>query len=151
MAGGANYADTTFTSETGEEWQLNNDPLVDVLQSEARIGCIRIGYLGYTRELKAEFIDRRGASYLLLDPYSESEYVFSGHPRLETVAWARKVGLWPEHLRAGETELAICSRMEARTGVAWPADLIPPRGGLFVHSDSGITVKDAPLRLAVTP
>lgn len=31
VAGGANYADTTFTSEVGEEWKHNFDPYVDGL------------------------------------------------------------------------------------------------------------------------
>ena len=33
VAGGTNYADTTFTSEIGEEWQLNIDPYVDILDA----------------------------------------------------------------------------------------------------------------------
>jgi hypothetical protein len=120
-----------------DDWQLsrtlNVDPLVTVLEEDARIGMIRLAYIGYTHPLRAEFIEFRDQHFLLLDPHSPSQYVFAGGPRIETVAWARSVGPWPERLPAGETELLVCGRVAARQGVAWPIDLIPPRGGLFNH------------------
>jgi len=120
-----------------DDWVLSRDldldPLVNVLQTEPHIGCIRLGLIGYYHPLRAEFLWTQDQHFLLLDPNSQSQYIWSGGPRLETVAWARGVGPWPERLRAGETELAVCGRTAARHGVAWPVDLIPPRGGLFNH------------------
>lgn len=135
-----------------DDWELTRDldfdPLVAVLKNEPRIGCIRMGFIGYTHPLRAEFVHTEGQHMLLFDPMSPSQYVFSGGPRLETVAWARSVGPWPEHERAGETELLVCGRMAARTGVAWPIELVGPRGGLFEHIGTH-QVKDAPLGTAV--
>ncbi len=133
-----------------DDWLLSRPlalgPLLDVLRTEARVGCIRLGYIGYIPgyTLRAEFVWTAEQHFLLLDPASPSQYVFSGGPRLETVQWARKVGPWPEMLPAGETELAVCGRLAAREGVAWPVDLVPPRGGLFEHIGAR-AIKDAPL------
>ncbi len=136
-----------------DDWALTRpldlDPLVEVLLTEShRIGMIRLAYLGWIHELRASFIEAGSGKqhYLLLDPESPSEYIFSGGPRLETVAWSRSVGPWPEYQIAGETELIVCGRMAARRGVAWPIDLIPPRGGLFDHIGAHV-IKNAPLGL----
>ena len=149
-------ADVTAILHAEDDWELTReldlDPLVDVLQTDPRVGCIRLGYIGYTRPLRAEFIWTEGPygqhHFLLLDPDSPSQYVWAGHPRLETVAWARSVGPWAEGLPAGATELDVCGRTAARTGVAWPIELVPPRGGLFGHIGTA-QVKDAPLGQAV--
>lgn len=127
--------------------ELNIDSLVSVLLTEPEIGCIRLGYIGYIpgQEILAKFFWADNQHFLLLHPKSPSQYVFSGGPRLERVDWARNVGPWPEGLPAGETELAVAGRIAARTGVAWPVDLIKPSGGLFKHIGEH-PVKNAPLR-----
>lgn len=136
-----------------DDWSLSRDldldPLVDVLETEPRIGCIRLGYIGYSHPLRAEFVWTREQHFLLLDSLSPSQYVFSGGPRLETIAWARRVGPWPEMQRAGEVELAVCGRLAARQGVAWPIEIVSPRGGLFVHTGDDHPVKDTPLGAGV--
>lgn len=122
-----------------DDWSLERtldlDPLIHVLRTEPRIGSLRLGMVGYYHPLRAEFVwaGTPGQHFLLFDPASPSQYIWSGGPRLETVAWARSVGPWPERLRAGETELAVCGRTAARTGVAWPVDLIKPSGDFFYH------------------
>lgn len=126
------------------ERPLDLDPLVTALHADPRMGCIRMGALGYFHPLRAEFLWVNGAHYLLFDPTSPSQYIFSGGPRLETVAWARSVGPWPEMMPAGETELAICGRPAARQGVAWPVDLVKPVGDLFSHIGT-VGVKNSPL------
>ena len=154
-----NLADVAALLPLEDDWELTRPldlaPLVDVLHTDPRVGCIRMGYIGYSHPLRAEFIwtgsnpdDKH--HFLLLDPNSPSQYVFSGGPRLETVAWARGVGPWAEGLPAGDTELAVCGRTAARTGVAWPVELVGPRGGLFEHVGT-LPVKNAPLRREGVP
>lgn len=121
-----------------DDWQLmrplNLDPLLDALDA-GPIGCIRLGYLGFTREggIKGRLFHRADQTFMLLDSDSDDPHVFAGHPRIETVVWERAVGPWPEQEEPGATEFAVCHRPLARTGVAWPLDLIPPAGGLFAH------------------
>lgn len=95
------------------------------------IGCIRLGYLGYTQRLRGSFVSVEGEHYVLLDPDSEERHVAAGHPRLETVEWERAVGPWPEGLDPGTTEFEWCGYPEARKGVAWP--VVTPPGGWFHH------------------
>lgn len=131
-----------------DDWQLTDtldlDFLTGVLEDEPRINCIRLGYIGYFHPLFAEFLYVRNHHFLLLDPKSPSQYIFSGHPRLERISYTKELGPWTEGLGAGETEIDVCSRPQSRNGVAWPVDLIKPSGGLFVHI-GGVSVKDAPL------
>jgi hypothetical protein len=120
-----------------DDWELHRpldlDPLVMVL-SDPRVGCIRLGYLGFSAEyLEGKMAHIAGATYFLLDPDGGEHHVFSGHPRLETVEWQRTLGPWPEGLEPGATEFDVCWRRESREGVAWPADLIHPSGDLFGH------------------
>lgn len=96
-------------------------------------GCIRLGYLGFWAPILARFTHHAAHCWARLDPASESADVFAGHPRLETVAWERRLGLWPEGFSAGETELMVSSRYEARDGVVWPTDFVSTSGDLFVH------------------
>lgn len=129
-----------------DDWQLtddlNLDLLTGVLEDETRINCIRLGYIGYFHPLFAEFLYVRNHHFLLLDPDSPSQYIFSGGPRVERISYTRNLGVWPELTPAGETELEVCRRSESRLGVAWPVDLIKPSGGLFVHIGAR-QIKDA--------
>jgi len=149
-----NLAGLTALLPLEDDWKLERtldlDPLVRVLQTEPAIGCIRLGYVGYIpgQSLRGTFLWAEDQHFLVLDPYSESQYVFSGHPRLESVEWARSVGPWPEGLPAGETELAVSGRLDARYRVAWPLDLIPPKGGLFSHIGTH-QAKNEPLKALV--
>ena len=70
---------------------------------------------------------------MALDPSSPERHVFTGGPRLETVTFERDIGIWPENLQQGKTEMEVASRAEARAGVVWPMDLVKPNGDLFVH------------------
>lgn len=109
-----------------DDWELTSpldiDPYVDALLS-GPMGCIRMGYLGHTNPLRGEVVHVAGQDYLLFDPESPETHVWAGHPRLETVAWQRRVGPWPERIGAGETEFEVANRPEARVGVAWPIGL----------------------------
>ena len=120
-----------------DDWQCTRafkmGPLIDALWESEDLGCIRLGYLGYTGELRGKFVYVSGYHYLVLDPTSAEPHVFAGHPRLEAVAWEREVGPWPEGENAGTTEFLVAHRAAARRRVAWPVDLVYPRGDLFAH------------------
>jgi hypothetical protein len=107
-----------------DDWKLVNtldlDPLIEAL--DAGLGCIRLGYLGWTNPLHGTIKKYANQSFLEFDPNSEETHVWSGHPRIETVAYQRRVGPWPEGIGPGETEFAVANRSEARIGVAWPLD-----------------------------
>lgn len=104
------------------------------------IGCIRMGYLGFTEALVGTLRHAGGMTFLYFEPASPETHIFAGHPRLETVEWQRAVGPWPEGLPQGETELAVAHREAARRGVAWPLDLkipaSPDFGSLWAHIGS---------------
>lgn len=122
-----------------DDWELQSefdvDPLADALRFGI-FGCIRMGYIGWTQDLKAKFVGYGGLTWLALDPESAEPHVFAGHPRLETAEYEKEVGPWLENLDAGSTEFDVAHRVESRFGVAWPVDLIPPRGGLWAHIGS---------------
>lgn len=137
-----------FVLPLEDDWVLTEDldldNLVRLIQDEPKINCIRLGYIGYFHPLFAEFIYVRNQHLLILDPESPSQYVFSGHPRLERISYTESIGPWTEGIGAGATELDVCSRPQSRIGVAWPVDLIRPSGGLFVHIGAH-SIKDAVL------
>lgn len=122
-----------------DDWKLirplDLEPLVNALNADVGIDCIRLGYLSFTQAMRGELLNiaPEWNKYLLFDPKSEEPHVFAGHPRLETVAYQRRVGEWQEGLEPGMTEFVITHRPEARMGVAWPLDLVHPRGDLFAH------------------
>lgn len=119
-----------------DDWELQRpldlDPLVTAL-ADPRINCIRMGYLGFTQPLLGVTIQAAGQTFLLLDPASPEPHVFSGHPRLETRDFQRKMGPWPENMAAGETEFEVAHRTNSRTGVVWPLDLCYSWGNLWAH------------------
>lgn len=98
---------------------------------DGRIGCIRLGYLGSTQRLSAELIRVGGRAYWLLDPDSPEPHVWAGHPRLETVAWQREQGCWPEGLDPNMTEFVAARWF--RRGVAWPTWLDVDGDTYFTH------------------
>lgn len=130
------WADLVLPLE--DDWELTRpfslDPIIAAMTERPDLfGCVRMGYVGHTQPLRATFVAAAGMQWLALDPDSEEPHVFSGHPRLETVGWARSVGPWPEGLGAGATEFAVAHLPAARRGVVWPVDLIHPRGDAWAH------------------
>lgn len=119
-----------------DDWELvrplDVDPIVSVLR-EGVFRCVRMGYIGYTDELWGTLRYHENMHWLELDPESPEKHVFAGGPRLETVAFERAVGPWPVKEEQGQTELLVAGRKEARTGIAWPIEMIKPRGDAFVH------------------
>lgn len=119
-----------------DDWQLQRELDLSSIARVLRDGhfnCVRLGYIGYTGELRAALRWFENLHWLEFDSTSPEKHVFTGGPRLETVAFERTVGPWPEHMEQGQTELEVCGREEARQGIAWPIDLIPARGDAFVH------------------
>lgn len=133
----ARVIDARYVLQLEDDWELsgtlNLDPLMATIDESNSIRCIRLGYLGWTQLLKGWLEHWNGSAYLVLDPDSAEPHVFAGHPRLESVNFSAQVGNWPEDMLPGETEFAVAQRETSRRNVAWPLDLIPPRGGLFRH------------------
>lgn len=121
-----------------DDWELLHhidlDPLVETLiDPTLGIDCLRLGYIGWTQEVRGELLHTPADTVFLFDPESSEPHVFAGHPRLETRDFERAVGPWAEGLPAGATEFDVSQRPEARVGVGFPLDLIHPRGDLFAH------------------
>lgn len=125
-----------------DDWELTREfdvsNLVKALQdSNDNLGCIRLGYLGWTNPLEGVITAFSDQTFLLFDPGSPEVHVWTGHPRLETVSYQRRIGEWPEGLDAGSTEFAVSKREESRHGVAWPLDIAiragQIHGTLFAH------------------
>jgi hypothetical protein len=121
-----------------DDWELtrafNIDPIVHVL-ADGVFDSVRMGYIGYTQPLYAKFVYHCDRHYLHLLDTSEEPHVFSGHPRLETVEYQKRVGPWPEGLTPGETEWTVATTMpEARKKVGYPlwaaGDV---KNGIFAH------------------
>lgn len=89
------------------------------------VGCVRLGYIGFTKVLRGKIIHTSNENYLYFDPDCEETHVFTGHPRLETVDWQRWLGEWPTGLNPGETELVVASNRRSRVGVVWPLEGAP--------------------------
>lgn len=119
-----------------DDWELAHKLDLDwyaraLLECAPAVGCVRLGYLGYTKALRGSLGVCAERQYLLLDADSPERHVASGHPRLETVEWERAVGPWPEGLDPGSTEWEWCGYPGARNGVVWPMDT--PPSGWFAH------------------
>lgn len=131
-----NIAGVEYVLPLEDDWELMRtlaiDPMLACLRDRI-FGCIRMGYIGYTQQLKASFVSHMGYHYLALDPESSEPHIFAGHPRLETVAWQRSVGEWPQGLQPGQTEWEVAHRPAARQSVAWPISQINPEGDAFGH------------------
>jgi LmbE family N-acetylglucosaminyl deacetylase len=128
-----------------DDWQLlkplDLGPIAKAIEeSNGEIRCVRLGYLGFTAELRGKLVYSANQLFLLFDPTSPEHHVFAGHPRLETVDFERGIGPWPENLRAGDVEWEVTHRYPARVGVVWPLDLAIPAGqvagNLFGHIGS---------------
>lgn len=103
---------------------------------QSEIDCIRLGYLGFTQPLHGNVVHTADGPMLLIDSDSPEPHVFAGHPRLETVAFERRVGPWPEGLAAGATEFDVAHRAAARRGIAWPLNrgsASQGGGAIFAH------------------
>lgn len=119
-----------------DDWSLEKPLEISkyLLALDAGAGCIRLGYLSFTQELRSRF-RKTPDGVVWLEFYNESKepHIFAGHPRLETVGWEKFVGEWPEKLEPGYTEMAVANKPNARRGVWWPMEYIKPSGDMFVH------------------
>lgn len=141
---GANYnlamqqvhLEASYVLPLEDDWELtaplNLDQTIRDLEAMGG-GCVRIGYIGFTQELRGTFRKPADAFYLELDAASPEPHVFAGHPRLETVEWSRSVGPWDEGFDPGTTEFRVAHRKAARHRVYWPLSLVSPHGNLFAH------------------
>lgn len=123
LATQAVHPGTGFVLPLEDDWELVREldvtPFVLGLDG-GRFGCVRLGYLGTTQELRGRVLHSWGKTYLELDPTSPEPHVWAGHPRIETVEWQRDVGPWPEGLEPGSTEFAVAHIPAARDGVVFP-------------------------------
>lgn len=98
---------------------------------------VRLGYLGFQWPLRMDLFKTDEHLWAALDPASPEQHIQAGHPRIETVAYQRDVGPWPEGLSPGMTELGWCQTPAARAGVVWPLTIVSLTGSisgdLFAH------------------
>jgi hypothetical protein len=118
--------------QTREEWAWAVDAPP---WFEAR--SVRLGYLGFQWPVTLHLFKTDEHLWAAFDPDSPEQHLASGHPRLETTAYQRAVGPWPEGYDPGATELGWCQTAEARRGVVWPLTLVSLTGSisgdLFEH------------------
>jgi LmbE family N-acetylglucosaminyl deacetylase len=140
------HSQTDFVLALEDDWQLMRPleltPLVRALVESYRhadgnpnhwIRCIRLGYLGFDREITGRLITLADQKFFRFDANAPEQYLFAGHARLETVEFEQAVGPWTPGLGAGATELDIIGRPQARIGICWPFDLAHTSGDLFSH------------------
>lgn len=128
----------TYILPLEDDWELtrqfNIDPILCTLR-DGIFDSVRMGYIGYTQPLHCTFKYHNDQHYLLLRDDSEEPHVFSGHPRLETIEYQKRVGPWPENMTPGETEWCIATTYpEARKRVGyplWASNSV--KDGLFAH------------------
>lgn len=130
-----------------DDWLLTRDldldPLVETLCEPVQDGgfnvpieSIRLGYVGWTAELRGRFIATPAGKMLYLDPESPETHVVSFGPRLNTREYERAAGVWPEGVSPGICEMTMARVPAAREGVAWPLDYGPAsmrEDSLFAH------------------
>lgn len=120
-----------------DDWELvkplNMNVILADMHTDVRLRCVRLGYMSYTQELRGTIIDVGNRKYLLFDSNSPEPHIFAGHPRVESVAFQKFVGPWPEGLAPGATEFAVCHKPEARQGIVWPLEEVHPRGDVYAH------------------
>lgn len=130
-----NVENVKYVLQTEDDWELRRRLSLDTLKAQldaGLFGCIRLGYLGYTKQISGQVIATPdGISWLLLSPDSEESFIFTGHPRFETIEWEKTIGPWPEGLLPGETEIALTP--VARHGIVWPMEYVKPTGDCFAH------------------
>lgn len=116
-----------------DDWRLAHPLNLDEYVAEAvrDEACVRLGYIGFTQELRGTLVNRWDKVYLEFDPYSPEPHVSSGHPRIESVTRQKSIGPWVEGTDPGSTEMEWCGRYEARARVLWPMDT--PVGGFYHH------------------
>lgn len=130
---------------------LDLTPLARCLE-DARINCVRLNYLGIAgdRSMRGYIIKPiPGQTMLLLDPECADYHLWSAGPRLETVAFQRQLGLFREHCSAGEMEIDVAGRHQAREGICWPLDFQVNASldnpSTFAHVGT-VSVKDEPVQ-----
>jgi hypothetical protein len=124
------HYDAEYLLMLEDDWQLKHslelDPLIKSLDdgkdNSDYLGCIRLGYLGWTQELRGRILKYGDMSYLRFDSDTSEPHVWAGHPRLETVEFQRRMGPWTEGIDPGSTEFEVAHRESARDGVGWPLD-----------------------------
>lgn len=91
---------------------------------------VRLGYLGYQWPVTMHLFKTDEHLWAALDPASPEQHIAAGHPRIETTAYQRDVGPWPEGLNPGMTELGWCQTPAARNGVVWPLTIVALTGSI---------------------
>lgn len=130
------HASCEYILALEDDWELRRPldagKLIEQM-NKLQLGCVRLGYIGFTQELRCSFASADGQYWLRFDEKSPEPHVFAGHPRIEARWWTQFVGPWPENLQPGETEFAVAHRPESRQKVGWPLSMVRPEGDMFYH------------------
>lgn len=113
-----------------DDWELFRDldiwKYAALLMERPDVGMVRMGYIN--TGLSGTVIGHNGSLYWALDDSQSRSYSvfgFAGHPALIHQRFFDHVGLYPERLQPGDTELAMCWKVASRYGpkVVWPCEL----------------------------
>ena len=88
-----NMADLILPLE--DDWELMRELDLDPIAKVLRAGffnCVRLGYIGYTKELRSTLRWHENLHWMEFDPESSEKHIWTGGPRLETVEFQRNLG-----------------------------------------------------------
>jgi hypothetical protein len=113
-----------------DDWELSEDldiwKYAALLMERPDIGMVRMGYLN--AGLSATVFGHKGSLYWALDDSQSrnySSFAFAGHPSIIHKRLFDHVGLYPERVQPGDTELGMCWKVAANYGpkIVWPASM----------------------------
>lgn len=148
--------DSELVLSVEDDWALMRPfdvtPLAEAFGADPELNCIRLNYLGFGAQgiMRGRIVRHLpGRTFLMFDPACPEYHLWSAGPRIETVGFQRKLGLFREHCSAGEMEIDVAGRPASREGIAWPLDAGVNAAldfpSVFAHIGT-VSVKDEPVR-----
>lgn len=109
---------------------LDLAPFVQLLQEDASLGMIRMGYI--SAGIEGKTFPGADRMWLRLKKNSDT-YVYAGHAALKHRRFHEAYGGFPVGLAPGQTEVSYCGKFNAKPGpdIAWP--LWMPETSMFRH------------------
>lgn len=128
------HVETPYVYLSEDDWELriklDMRAGIGLLETSPHIGMVRYGgtagdmeytyhqheadVSAYTSEnvYATDYAVGGKTTYLQIDVESRAHYVYSGRPQLAKLRWYYDMGLFPEGLKVGETEDAMCHKVK---------------------------------------